>query len=196
MVGNEKPAWDTVGVGDLYSACAVWVSAATTVSSQGVAGVSLGFSNPPANVEVPFATAVPVKEAVALGKPAAEVAVAAGFVLDGPPGLEVFVAVAVCVGVWVLVAVLVDVDEDAGLLVLVAVAVAVCVLTDVLVGVRVGDAVEVEVLEGVDVEVAEGLAVNVTVGEGVNVLEGVWLGTCVGMAVAFLVLVGFLVGLA
>ena len=70
----------SVGVGDLYSAAAVWLAAAITVSNQGVEGVPLGsvICRPPATMGVRFgssvivdgievAVAVIVGEGVALG---------------------------------------------------------------------------------------------------------------------------------
>jgi hypothetical protein len=141
-----------VGVGDLYSAAAVWLAAAMTVSNQGVAGVSVGITifKPPATMgvspgkSVAVVRTVLVEVVVTVGVPldttTTDVGLEAGLVFVAPAGpgvpvaVGVHVAVPVDIAVPVLEAVGETVGEYAGLLVCVAVAVAVNVGTGVFVG--------------------------------------------------------------
>lgn len=110
----------------MYSAATVWLAAAITVSSQGVAGVSVGMLifNPPASMGVcpaarvivgEAALDVPVKDAaVELGELTETTAVDAGLVRAGCPGLAVAASVGSSMAASVSVAVNVAVGENAG----------------------------------------------------------------------------------
>lgn len=118
------------GVGDLYTAISVCVTAATTVCNHGVAGVSVGIvtARPPANMGVSPGARVIVdaavklaegdKDTVTMAAGTVDVVLDAGFVLAGSSGRSaVFVGVGVSVAVFVEEGVREAVGENAGLLV-------------------------------------------------------------------------------